>query len=207
LETISSIDEDASSAAEACALAPFDTCVDAVAIDWLAERPDFDGKHLVVYGSSQGGWFAFIMAALNPHVTAIAANVPAGCDRIFFADYVGPKGVSLSSEQARQYAQTYAYYDSVNFARRIRPSVPALVSAGFRDTTCPPGITPNYTCAYQGLTAGCGDLYGPTLGCQYLDVTGVAPGNYTLRVTVDPFERVIESREDNNVAEVPVTLP
>jgi Lysyl oxidase len=76
-----------------------------------------------------------------------------------------------------------------------------------RDTSCPPGITPNYTCAYQGLTAGCGDLYGPTLGCQYLDVTGVPPGNYRLRVTVDPFERVIESREDNNVAEVPVTFP
>ena len=76
-----------------------------------------------------------------------------------------------------------------------------------RDTTCPPGIAPNYICAYQGLTAGCGDLYGPSLGCQYLDVTGVPPGMYTLRVTVDPLERVIESREDNNVTQMLVNLP
>ena len=37
LETISSIDDEASSAAAACALAPFDTCTEAVEIDWLAD--------------------------------------------------------------------------------------------------------------------------------------------------------------------------
>ena len=37
LETISSMDEEASSAAAACALAPFDTCTDAVEMDWLAD--------------------------------------------------------------------------------------------------------------------------------------------------------------------------
>ena len=36
LETISSIEEDASSAAAACELAPLETCTDAVEIDWLA---------------------------------------------------------------------------------------------------------------------------------------------------------------------------
>ena len=36
LETISSIDEEASSAAAACELAPFDTCTEAVEMDWLA---------------------------------------------------------------------------------------------------------------------------------------------------------------------------
>ena len=35
-ETISSIEEEASSAAAACALAPFDTWIDAVEMDWLA---------------------------------------------------------------------------------------------------------------------------------------------------------------------------
>ncbi len=76
-----------------------------------------------------------------------------------------------------------------------------------RDTTCPAGITPNFTCNYQGLTAGCGDLYFSGLGCQYVDVTNVPPGNYTLRATVDPFNRIAELDESNNVAEVPVVIP
>ena len=37
LETISSIEEEASSAEAACALAPLDTCTEAVLIDWLAD--------------------------------------------------------------------------------------------------------------------------------------------------------------------------
>ncbi len=43
LETISSIEEEASSAEAACALAPFETCTEAVLIDWLAEA-DFAGN-------------------------------------------------------------------------------------------------------------------------------------------------------------------
>jgi hypothetical protein len=41
LLTISSIEDDASSAAAACALAPFDTCIEAVEMDWLA---DYEGR-------------------------------------------------------------------------------------------------------------------------------------------------------------------
>ena len=39
--------------------------------------PEWDRKHLVVYGSSQGGGSALILAGFNKHVTALAANVPA----------------------------------------------------------------------------------------------------------------------------------
>lgn len=109
-------------------------------LSWLAARPDFDGRHLVVYGSSQGGWFAFVMSAINPRVTAFAANVPGLCDAarsIRRAQSVG----KLTPEQARQYVETYAYYDSVNFARRVPAAVPAIVSVGFLDTACsPPGV-------------------------------------------------------------------
>jgi hypothetical protein len=72
-----------------------------------------------------------------------------------------------------------------------------------RDTNC---AAPRYTCTDQGITAGCADTYGSTLGCQYLDVTGVPAGNYTLRVSMDPFGRVPELNENNNVATVPVTI-
>ena len=74
------------------------------------------------------------------------------------------------------------------------------------DTDCQPGITPNYTCNYQGITAGCGDLYGANLGCQYVDVTNVPNGSYQLRVKVDPYQRIAESDETNNVTTTTVTI-
>ena len=72
-----------------------------------------------------------------------------------------------------------------------------------RDTTCG---DPVYTCTNQGISAGCSDLYGSNLGCQYLDITGIPSGTYTLRVTIDPFDRIVELSESNNVAQRSVTI-
>src|SRR6185295_10885484 len=65
---------------------------------------------------------------------------------------------------------------------------------------------PQYSCSFQGISAGCADIYGSGLGCQYLDITEVPNGNYILRVTVDPFGRLAELNEVNNVAQAQVTL-
>ena len=72
-----------------------------------------------------------------------------------------------------------------------------------RDTEC---ANPVYTCTDQGITAGCSDLYGSNLGCQYLDITGIPSGTYVLRITIDPFDRIIELSEGNNVAQQVVTI-
>ena len=64
-----------------------------------------------------------------------------------------------------------------------------------------------YTCSYQGISAGWADTYGRVLDCQWLDVTGVAPGNYWLRVTINPLEILLEEDYSNNVAQVRVTIP
>lgn len=58
----------------------------------------------------------------------------------------------------------------------------------------------------QGLTNGWSDVYGHDLDCQWVDVTGLPAGEYRLRVTVNPDASVAESRLDNNVAEVMITL-
>ncbi len=50
------------------------------AVDYLTQREDWDGKSLVVHGGSQGGYQAIVTAGIHPAVTAMAANVPAGCD-------------------------------------------------------------------------------------------------------------------------------
>ncbi len=50
------------------------------AAQYLAERPDWDGHTLVVAGGSQGGLQSIVTAALHPKITAVMAEVPAGCD-------------------------------------------------------------------------------------------------------------------------------
>jgi len=110
------------------------------AIDWLAARPDFDGRHLVVDGSSQGGGSALILAGLNRHVSAAAANVPALCDHGGYLVGRAPGWPRLvkgnSAEEKRPYLEMAAYFDAAHFARRI--TVPAIVSVGFVDQTCSP---------------------------------------------------------------------
>lgn len=105
------------------------------AINEIAARPDWDGKHLVMDGSSQGGGMALIMAGFNSHVTAAAANVPALCDHDGgkFKRQPGWPGLAAKSDAA---GEVSAYYDAANFAKFIRG--PVLVSAGFIDTTCSP---------------------------------------------------------------------
>lgn len=71
------------------------------------------------------------------------------------------------------------------------------------------GPCPNYQfdCDNQGISKGCADLYESTLGCQYLDITGVPAGTYTLRAVIDPFDRISEITKTNNVAAVSVVIP
>ena len=110
------------------------------AISWLAARPDFDGKHLVIDGSSQGGGSALILTGLNPAITAAAANVPALCDHAGLLAKRNPGWPRLvkgaTPEEQRPYLEMAGYFDAAHFATRIR--VPAIVSAGFIDGTCSP---------------------------------------------------------------------
>ena len=58
-----------------------------------------------------------------------------------------------------------------------------------------------------GLSSGWYDVYEAWLPEQELDVTGLEPGVYQLRVTVDANERIRESDETNNTITADVILP
>ena len=109
------------------------------AVDYLAGRDDWDGKTLVVMGSSQGGLQAIMTGGLNPKVTGVLANVPAGCD--LTGPLVGRRGgwpqwyERTGGKDAAKVVETSKYFDVVNFASHVQ--CPALVSAGLIDTTCP----------------------------------------------------------------------
>jgi hypothetical protein len=66
-----------------------------------------------------------------------------------------------------------------------------------------PGV---FDCDYQGISPGWTDVYDRSLDCQWIDVTDVPPGDYKLRVTVNPDFSFEEANYGNNQAEIPVKI-
>lgn len=111
-------------------------------LDFLTAQPEWDGKTLIVYGSSQGGFQALAAAGLDPRVTFICAGVPAGCDHTgTAANRINgwPKLVPIDAEgnPDPMAFEAARYFDCVNFATRPKCKG-AVVTVGFIDTTCPP---------------------------------------------------------------------
>ena len=106
----------------------------------------------------------------------------------------------------------YAGYAMYN----IYDSTGVPLQAGFKNGFCVLdlqcfGGTAKYGCGNMGISAGCADIYGAGLACQWLDITNIPAGRYTLVVRVnwdqspDKIGR-IEQRFDNNVAAVCINI-
>jgi cephalosporin-C deacetylase-like acetyl esterase len=111
------------------------------AVDFLTAQPEWDGRTLVVHGSSQGGAQSIVAAGLDPRVTFFAAGVPAMCDHTGVA--VGrvngwPKLVpnGADGKPEAKVLEAARYYDAMNFATRTKAA--GIMTVGFIDTTCPP---------------------------------------------------------------------
>ena len=63
----------------------------------------------------------------------------------------------------------------------------------------PGGPSHGYRCNLQGITPGWADVYDRSLPCQWIDVTDVAPGTYTLRVEIDVSHQFPDTDRANNV--------
>ena len=118
------------------------------AVDYLASRPDWDGRTLVVMGTSMGGQQSLCAAGLHPKVTAMLINVPAGADANGTAHgrRIGYPFWDVNDPKVLETAQ---YFDTANCAARIK--VPSLVSMGFIDTATPPA----------GIWAAFNQIQGP----------------------------------------------
>jgi cephalosporin-C deacetylase len=108
---------------------------DSRAIDYISSRPDWDGRTIVALGTSMGGHQSLVTAALNPKITAVIVNEPSGAD--FSGDLHGRKtGYPNWPTDNPMAMETAPYFDTVNFAARIK--APVLAAVGFIDTVCPP---------------------------------------------------------------------
>jgi len=123
--------------------------------DFLTSLPQWDGRNLGVTGGSQGGALAIVTAGLDRRVTRLAAYFPALSDVTGYLHsraggwphmFRATEGPNFHRDNAK--IATSAYYDVVNFARRV--TVSGLYSWGFNDETCPP--TSMYA-AYNVITA------------------------------------------------------
>lgn len=64
-----------------------------------------------------------------------------------------------------------------------------------------------YNCGNQGITRGWADVYGSGLDCQWIDITDVEPGVYTVKVSLNNFQTIEELSFDNNIGTAEVIIP
>jgi cephalosporin-C deacetylase len=109
--------------------------------DFLASHPKWDRTNLIAMSGSQGGFLSIVTAALDPRVTLVCASFPAYCDVTGFVHgraggWPKFKFDDKGDPQRDAKIATTAYFDCVNFARRLR--VPGHYGWGYNDETCSP---------------------------------------------------------------------
>jgi hypothetical protein len=136
--------------------------------------------------------------------STVTANVGAG------DLYFGPP----ESNPAFEYSVCHGHFHLAGYATYELVDGAGTVLTGHKQAFClldsiqidPQRPGPYYTCANQGISAGWADSYPEFLPCQWIDITDVAPGVYTLRITVNPDQIFEETDYTNNVFELPVTF-
>jgi cephalosporin-C deacetylase-like acetyl esterase len=126
----------------------FTGCVKAV--DFIYTLPEFDGDNIGVTGGSQGGALTIITTGLDKRIKYMAGLYPAMCDATGYLNKRagGWPHYFRTTEPKPNEIETLAYFDVVNFARRV--TVPGYLTWGYNDITCPP--TSMYS-AYNVITA------------------------------------------------------
>jgi hypothetical protein len=111
-------------------------------------------------------------------------------------------------------------YDLLGFARYelLAAATGEVVLSGTKNNFCLRDSEPwaqdegascnayTYDCTSQGITQGCADNYGSELECQWVDITDVPAGAYTLRVTINASRAIPELDYTNNVVEVSLEI-
>lgn len=131
-------------------------------------------------------------------------------------------GVAANNPDVFHYSACHDHYHFDEYASyELRDATEGLVAAGQKLGFCLldsyswawPTAHAKFDCLNQGISRGFADIYESALPCQWIDVTDVPAGEYTLRATVNPARSdaalplLVERDYGNNIVTVPVTLP
>jgi hypothetical protein len=112
------------------------------------------------------------------------------------------------------YDTCHESYDLVGFGayELFDANTGALARTGAKNGFCIRGSEPwaleggpscgSYDCNEQGIAQGCADNYGSELQCQWIDITDLPDGAYTLRVTINASRTIEELDYANNTVDV-----
>ncbi|MBI1785392.1 immunoglobulin domain-containing protein, partial [Candidatus Sumerlaeota bacterium] len=114
------------------------------------------------------------------------------------------------------FSECHGHYHLDNYMEyRLKDGANQIV-VGYKQGFClldslrfDPGANPSpiYNCVNQGIQAGWADEYVADLPCQYIDVTGVAAGTYTLEMEVNPQRVLMETNYANNITTLTIVIP
>ncbi len=130
-------------------------------------------------------------------------------------------GVAANQPDIFHYSSCHDHYHFDEYAQYELRDAEGVVARGHKQAFCLLDSSSwawrnafgKFDCANQGISRGFEDLYETGLACQWIDVTDVPPGEYILRASVnyvrpDAAMPLLNERDyDNNVVEVPVTVP
>ena len=135
------------------------------------------------------------------------ANV--GGSDIILGDPTSTPGFEFAPCHGHFHFEGYAEY-------QLLDPTGAVAATGHKQAFClldsaPVGIpgaptTPRFHCGFQGIQRGWSDVYSSGLDCQWVDITDVPEGDYTLRISINPDRVIQEADYTNNTAEIPVHL-
>ncbi|CAH8448818.1 unnamed protein product [Schistosoma guineensis] len=100
--------------------------------------------------------------------------------------------------------KVFSRYEVVDTEKRL-VAVGHKSSFCLEDNLCKSGVAPKFRCSNvvdskgtQGISPGCRDMYLHDYDCQWVDITDIAPGQYTFQVSFNPDFLVPESNFFNN---------
>lgn len=99
------------------------------ALEYARTLPEWNRKEVYLIGGSQGAFQTVAVAGLSEGITSCDISIPWFCD-------LGGVKIGRVCGWRPEYAPGLGYFDTVNFARRVK--CPVKISAGLSDWVCPP---------------------------------------------------------------------
>lgn len=189
--------------------------------DGYCPAPDLSVRADRIMGRTDVQWRYF--APNDCALMERCVNAP-GWRRVLLFDTVTPNrgtsdlfmGVPADNAERFEYSACHDHYHFDGYAAyELRRADESVAARGHKQAFCLMDSTPfpdgpedgvHYVCENQGIQRGWQDVYGSYLDCQWVDVTDVAPGAYTLRVAVNTDRALNERDYSNNEVAVPVMV-